>query len=112
MPDLRAYERARPVGTPIFNEMNYGGFLIYSTPGLRVFIDDRCELYGDEFLLDYQDALVRDPARLDRWARQYGFDAAVTATGSNFDRYLASAPGWTTVKRTPKASFHRRLDSP
>jgi hypothetical protein len=110
LPDLRAYEHARTAGTPIFNEMFFGGFLIYCTPGLKVFIDDRCELYGDRWLVEYQDALTRDPARLDRWARQYGFDAALTETGSGFDRYLDRAPGWTTVTRTPKATFHRRID--
>ena len=33
--------------------MLFGGFLIYHTPGFRVFIDDRCELYGDEFMVKY-----------------------------------------------------------
>jgi hypothetical protein len=111
LPDLRAYERSRPSGTPIFNEMFFGGFLIYSTPGLKVFIDDRCELYGDRFLLDYQDAQWDDPAQLDRWARQYDFDAALTATGSGFDRYLASAEGWVAVGWSPRASFYRRSES-
>ena len=90
--------------------MLHGGFLIYFTPGLRVFFDGRCELYGDQFLMDYVDALQRDPARLDRWSREYGFDAALTQTGSAFDRYLASSKGWSRVRRTPKASFYRRLE--
>ncbi len=63
LPELRAYEREHPSGTPIFNEMLFGGFLIYYTPGLRVFIDDRCELYGDEGLQAYAEALERDPRR-------------------------------------------------
>jgi hypothetical protein len=42
----RTYEGEHPDGTPIFNEVLFGGFLIYLTLGLRVFIDDRCELYG------------------------------------------------------------------
>jgi hypothetical protein len=112
LPDLRAYERARPAGTPIFNEMHYSGFLIYSTPRLRVFIDDRCELYGDRGLLDYHDAMLRNPSRLDGWAREYGFDAALTQNGSEFDRHLASAKGWTLVKRAAKASFYRRPEDP
>jgi hypothetical protein len=110
LPDLREYERSHPVGTPIFNEMVHGGFLIYYTPGLRVFIDDRCELYGDRWLLDYVHALREDPARVDHWAREYGFDAALTETGSGFDRYLALAEGWAAVRRTTKASFYRRRD--
>ncbi len=112
LPDLRAYERSRPVGAPIFNEMIYGGFLIYSTPGLRVFIDDRCELYGERRLLEYQQALLQDPARVDHWAGEYGFDAALIENGSGFDRYLASARGWEVIRRTPKATLYRRLESP
>jgi hypothetical protein len=112
LPELRAYEHSHSAGTPIFNEMEFAGFLIYSTPGLRVFIDDRCELYGDEFLLEYHRALVQDPARLELWARQYGFDAAVTGHGSGFDRFLATARTWAAVRRTPKASFFRRFPHP
>ncbi len=70
LPELRAYEREHPQGTPIFNEMLFGGFLIYHTPGLRVFIDDRCEIYGDEGLLAYAEALDHNPAQVDRWARR------------------------------------------
>ncbi|MBL8799289.1 MAG: hypothetical protein JNM56_35715, partial [Planctomycetia bacterium] len=32
-------------GTLIFNDLNFGGYLIYFTPGYRIFVDDRCELY-------------------------------------------------------------------
>jgi hypothetical protein len=108
LPELRAYERAHFQGTPIFNEMLFGGFLIYHTPGLRVFIDDRCELYGDEGLLAYAEALERDPARVDRWANEYGFDLALAATGSGFDRYLRQARGWTLVRETEAACLYRR----
>jgi hypothetical protein len=61
LPDLQAYEKNHPPGTPIFNEMLYGGFLIYYTPHLRIFIDDRCELYGDEGLLALHTRFWRRP---------------------------------------------------
>ncbi len=108
LPELRAYERAHSPGTPIFNEMLFGGFLIYHTPGLRVFIDDRCELYGDEGLLAYAGALEHDPAQLNRWARNYGFELALTETGSSFDRYLEKAPGWIVVRRVHAAALYRK----
>src|SRR5262249_51285374 len=82
LPELRAYERDHPEGTPVFNEDRYGGFLIYFTPRLRVFIDDRCELYGDEGLLAFTDAAEHDPARIEHWSRKYGFDLALTIPGS------------------------------
>jgi hypothetical protein len=112
LPDLCAYEHSRPAGAPIFNTMTYGGFLIYFTPSLRIFIDDRCELYGEQRLLEYQQAFLQDPAMLEDWAREYGFDAALIETGSGFDRYLMSTKGWKLVRRTPKATFYRQLESP
>ena len=30
-------------------------------PELKVFVDDRCELYGEAFLLDYLDAMKERP---------------------------------------------------
>jgi len=108
LPELRAYEREHSEGTPVFNEMLFGGFLIYHTPGLRVFIDDRCEIYGDEGLLAYAEALEHDPAQIDRWARDFGFELALTATGSAFDRFLRRARGWALVRETEAASLYRR----
>jgi hypothetical protein len=111
LPELRAYEREHPKGTPVFNELLFGGFLIYHTPGLRVFIDDRCEIYGDQGLLAYADALEHDPARLDRWAGEFGFDLALTATGSAFDRYLRRARGWSVVRETEAGSLYLRASN-
>jgi hypothetical protein len=109
LPELRAYEKSHPDGTPIFNDMLFGGFLIYHVPGLRVFIDDRCELYGDDGLLAYAHAYFEDPAQVERWRQQYGFEAALVQTGSAFDRYLRGAPGWTSAGQSGPASFYRRI---
>ena len=108
LPDLQELTRGRPPGTPIFNDMSFAGFLIYYTPDLRVFIDDRCELYGDEGLLDYAHAYFEDPAQVDRWQKQYGFEMALVATGSGFDRYLRTASNWEVVRQTAPATLYRR----
>jgi hypothetical protein len=108
LPELRAYERGHPKGTRIFNEMIYGGFLIYYTPDLRVFIDDRCELYGDAWLVHYADALVHHPGRIDDWADEYGFDRALVQRDSGFDRYLRDSSRWTVVGRTQTAALYQR----
>ena len=88
--------------------MVLGGFLVEYAPNVRVFIDDRCEIYGDEGLLAYVDAVERDPALIDIWAREFGFELALTATGSAFDRYLRHAHGWTLVRETEAGSLYRR----
>jgi hypothetical protein len=111
LPELKEYEQKHPDGTPIFNEMLFGGFLIYYTPGLRIFIDDRCELYGDKWLLAYAHAIEQDPSQIDRWAQEYGFDIALTIPESGFDRYLANSKGWIAVRRTNPANLYRKKDS-
>jgi hypothetical protein len=106
-PELRQLESLEPSGTPIFNEMLFGGFLIYHTPGLRVFIDDRCELYGDADLMAYAVALRDDPSQVIRWADQYGFNYALTRAGSSFDTYLRQE-GWTILGETKTATLFQR----
>jgi hypothetical protein len=112
LPELRAYERTRPPATPIFNDMHFGGFLIYHTPGLRVFIDDRCELYGDDGLLAYHRAATEDPVQVDRWAEQYGFDRALTVTGARIDHSLRGHRAWRVVRETKTATLHERVIAP
>ncbi|HBI45388.1 MAG TPA: hypothetical protein DDY78_21430 [Planctomycetales bacterium] len=108
LPELRADAAGRPGGMPIFNDMLFGGFLIYFTPDLRVFIDDRCELYGDRWLEQFADAQEHHPERIELWADEYGFDRALVLPGSGFDRYLSDADGWALVRRTPEAVLYRR----
>jgi hypothetical protein len=105
LPELQEYEATHPDGTPIFNDMLFGGFLIYFTPGLRVFIDDRCELYGDDKVLAYVKA---EPSQFEEWARRYQFNIALTKSESSYNGYLNQAQGWSIVKRTSAAILYRR----
>lgn len=113
LPELKKYQSARPDGTPIFNEYLFGGFLIYFTPGYRVFVDDRCELYGDQWLNEYvQVERGTKDARetFKHWEEEYPpFDFALTRTGSAFDDYFR-ADGWSLIKKTETASFYKRND--
>ncbi|HEY8505960.1 MAG TPA: hypothetical protein VIL46_15350, partial [Gemmataceae bacterium] len=108
--ELRRFEHSRAGGTPVFNEFLYGAFLIYHTPGYRVFVDDRCEVFGGPWLAEFVRAEGEDTAGyIERWERAYGrFDLALTETGSGFDDYFANSPGWAPVRRTPTASLYRR----
>ncbi len=108
LPELREISDG-PQRARIFNDMLYGGFLIFHTPRLEVFIDDRCELYGREFLAAYVNALQNDPSQLDRWADQYGFEYALVGTNTVFDRYLESSPQWVRAKETAAGSLYRTL---
>jgi len=115
-PDLKAIAASgSAAGVPIFNDMQFGGFLIYHEPHLQVFIDDRCPLYGTEFLRAYVRAWREDPAQIERWQRQYGFRYALVEsgktaetgkTGGRFDAYLSTAPGWSLVGRCDAAALY------
>ncbi len=108
LPELHEINQAGVNGAPIFNDLTFGGFLIYHTPRLRVFVDDRCSLYGGEFLQAYEHARLDEPAGIDRWQRQYGFTYALVETGGRFDGYLAGSAPWTLVGRTPVATLYQR----
>src|SRR5262249_37327815 len=123
LPDLRSYQGK---DTRIFNEDLLGGFLMRFVPGLPVFIDDRCEIYGNRdlyfrngqtFLDEYLDALVQHPERLAEWTERYDLNLALTHRfeqngelhDSTFGKYLrspeAQALGWRLVKEIPAAAL-------
>jgi hypothetical protein len=106
LPELQDYAKSHKKGTRIFNDYLMGGFLIFYAPRLRVFIDDRCELYGDKFMLTVFDA---PGCTIEDWSKQYGFDSALTETGSQYQTYLKSAPGWRLVKQTAAGSFYEKV---
>ena len=109
-----------PPGTRIFNDANLGGYLIYHTPTLKIFMDDRCELYGDDELEYYSDTLGLPPdqlgIRFEEWSNRLHFDRALVMTDPTgeskppLERYLASAPGkWREVARARRAVLFERV---
>lgn len=106
--ELKDLNRQSPENTRIFNDLNFGGFLIFHAPRLRVFIDDRCALYGADFLQAYDRARREDPSQIDHWQQQYGFHYALVETDMNFDGYLRDSGRWTLIRRTPAATLYRR----
>jgi hypothetical protein len=109
--DLRRAERGSSGCARVFNDYRFGGFLIYYTPRLKVFVDDRCEVYGDRWLLDFVEAQDHHPEWVESWAGRYGIDYALVHTGAGFDRYLEKAPGWALVRRVEAATLYRRVGS-
>ena len=107
--ELQSIEKSRPPGTPIFNDMLFGGFLIYHTPSLRVFIDDRCELYGDELLMKYAAA---DRSDFETWEKTYCFDLALLLPNSNYRKYFEENPDWRTAKQCEAGVLYERSGEP
>jgi hypothetical protein len=93
-------------GTAVFNEPILGGFLINNFPTLRVFIDGRCELYGEPFLRDFV-AAWEDPIRVASWQKQFGFRAALIESNSPLRTYFDNDYRWDLVALAPSARFYR-----
>jgi hypothetical protein len=112
---LKAHE-PKP-GAPhnrLFNsEYIDGGFVIYHAPGYKVFVDDRCEVFGGPWLKEFYAAEHTDNPNLApllaKWEEKYGpFDFALTRTGTPFDNWFKAAPAWKAEKVTPTATFYTR----
>jgi hypothetical protein len=81
-------------GRSVFHDDVVGGFLIYDEwPGRLTLIDDRAELYGEEFFLQFTQ--VRD-GQYEELFEEYGFDAALTKEGWGLNERLR-ADGWIPV---------------
>jgi hypothetical protein len=111
LPDL---ERYQSTATPIFNEYLFGGFLIYYTPGYRVFVDDRCELFGYQWLNEYVEVergKREAKEQFKKWEREYPrFDFALTRPGSAFDDYFRQE-NWAVIKESKAANLYHRQET-
>lgn len=91
----------------VFNDLGLGGYLIYAAPETRVYIDDRCELYGDEGLLQYE-RFTREPASLDAFAACENVPYALTKCGTRFDKHFRASPAWRLLHRDATAALYER----
>ncbi len=106
MPALGAALDEAPRQANVFNDLLYGGIISYAEPRARIYIDDRCELAGDDGLLGYMNAQEHPEAiqaDLDRWDVRL----ALVRSGSSFDQYFA-AKGWMARHRDDTATLYVR----
>ncbi len=117
--EVTDYAASVPPGTHIFNDANLGGYLIYHAPQLKIFMDDRCELYGDEWIKNYSDAMGAPPERVgqvfESWATEYRFRRAIVQTlppekeKPSIEQYLSHSPHWREVARGKRAVMYERV---
>ena len=96
----------------IYNDCNLGGFLIYHFPDRKVFMDDRFELYGDDWTSDYADAIWNRPGQVDIWADQYGCDLILVPYGKGAapvaEHLETRSQRWQEVARGRRAVLFKR----
>jgi hypothetical protein len=105
LPELAKMDRNSRPGTRIFNSMHDGGFLEFYCPRLKVFIDDRCELFGESMLREYAEAERNHPQQIGVWQKEYGFETAIVRNNTPFDHYLSKNSQWKLIRRGACASL-------
>jgi hypothetical protein len=100
-------EKRRAQG--IFSTASFGGYLI--SRDIKVFIDGRAELYGEQFVLDYFDASeARNLGDLLRMLDSYRIDATLLNATSPAAYALDHVEGWKRLYADDIAVIHDRTD--
>lgn len=91
------FMRKESVKGNIYNEYDYGGFLIYENPGVKVFIDGRTPtVYSPHFFWKSRLAIL-DPARWKRLSAEYDITSALIKTREPFCNKLYEDREWAAV---------------
>lgn len=87
--------RARAAGLQgrIFNELSWGGYLLYAWPEQRVFIDAQTDFYGEELASEYLEVETLAPGWRDRLQR-WGASIVLFPAGSRLISELQRDPAW------------------
>jgi len=91
----------------VFNEMPWGGYLLYSRPELPVFIDGQTDFYGEELSRDYLRIRELAPGAFDLLDR-YSIDWVLVRSTVPLVQGLDLKPEWTCAYRDPIASIFVR----
>jgi hypothetical protein len=93
--------------TRVFNDDMIGGYMIWK--GMAPFIDGRAELYGEQFGLDYFNAVsLQDPNVLFRVLDENKIEATILLPSTPAARLLDHLDGWHRVFANDSAVVHVR----
>lgn len=91
----------------LFNQMKYGGYLLYARPDIPVFIDGQTDFYGEELSRDYLAAL-KAGARWRDVLEDYEIDWTLTGRGEPLNQLLALDPAWELTYEDSVAIVYRK----
>jgi hypothetical protein len=107
-----ALAAARQAGLsgPVFNNELFGGYLVFS--GVKVFIDGRIEMYGDDFLKRYLSIVGGDEPGLTDAFDRYGISWTMLSPGDGALPIVDRLPGWRRVYADADAVVNARVAGP
>jgi len=93
---------------PIFNDYNWGGYLIWKLyPGRKVFIDGRADVYGDAFIFEYLRTYGGERGWRDTLDR-FGIQTVLIQPNSALTTLLREDKGWRKVFEDEQAVVFAR----
>lgn len=98
---------AAGVSGPVLNAYNFGGYLIFA--GIPPFVDGRIDLYGDDFMHDYVDAVSAQGDALQNLLEKYHITWTLLEPSMTAVTLLDHLPGWERVYGDDDAVVHRRI---
>jgi hypothetical protein len=94
---------------PVLNDYSMGGYLIFK--GVKVYIDGRADMYGDEFVGEYMDLIHRgDPAKLQEILDKRHIVWTMFNPNDLLVRTLDKQPGWRRLYTDKWTVVHVRTD--
>jgi hypothetical protein len=93
----------------IFNEMEWGGYLLYEYPEIPIFLDGHADFFGEDLVREYMAVRQGYPG----WAEildRYGVDWTLTRTAAPLNQLLELSSDWEPVSRDEVATLFRRRD--
>lgn len=97
---------ARPA-EPLFNTYNWGGYLLFTTPQYKVFVDGRTDLYDDLILTEWRLTLLGQ--NWEQTFQKYGIRLVVIEKDVPLVAQLQSAPGWRLTYSDSQAVIFERM---
>jgi hypothetical protein len=96
---------------PLFNQMRFGGYLLYTRPDIPVFIDGQTDFYGEELSREYLTVLKAWPG----WEgvlEKYGVAWTLTRKAEPINQLLALDDDWRRIYTDEVAVVYRRYSPP
>lgn len=91
---------------PVFNDYSFGGPLILA--GIKPYIDGRADMYGDTFVLDWQDMARGDMAKFEGAVRKYDIRWTVLRPDQTLTKQLDASPRWRRIYADKIGVIHAR----
>lgn len=101
---VQAVRKAHLTG-PVLNEYGFGGYLIYA--GIAPFIDGRADMYGDDFLKEYMEAVsLKSSDGLPKLIQKYRIEWTLMPPESAAVALLDHLPEWRRLYADKVAVVH------